>query len=135
MYAPTTYTFKYVDGTFHVYSTYDNHPREAAKKIEAAIQKSLPLSLSDFSSSQFSAAFIAANKNDGLDIQNTKPPKRHNNLDYYYTITYSSHKNKLFITAVEFFKSYDEEKGFRKTEKQIYKGPFPDFAQWAETYY
>ena len=104
------YTFKDKYNTHHVYKHYDGYPRGAGAgdgaigAIEAA--KEYAWDLPRFEASDFSAAFIAANKGQGGgDVYMTDGYEYHMDLEYRYEI--EKQDNKLFIKVYK-VEDYDD---------------------------
>ena len=80
------YTFKdEYDNTHHVYKHHDGYPSGAIEFILKALDKSWPLPR--FESSDFAAAFVAANKDSGGGVYLTKGPDDHGDLSFKYEVT------------------------------------------------
>jgi hypothetical protein len=80
------YTFKdEYDNTHHVYKHHDGYPSGAIEFILKALDKSWPLPR--FESSDFAAAFVAANKDSGGGVYLTKGPEDHGDLSFKYEVT------------------------------------------------
>ena len=85
------YTFIDEHDKFHVYKHWDNYPvHEDNEDIGAYAwikkAKALAWELPRYEASEFGAAFIAANKNDGGGVYLTKSWKRHGDIEYRYEI-------------------------------------------------
>ena len=80
------YTFKdEYDNTHHVYKHHDGYPSGAVEFILKALDKSWKLPR--FEASEFAAAFIAANKDEGGGVYFSKGPEDHGDLSYKYEVT------------------------------------------------
>lgn len=114
------YTFKDKHETFHVYKHWDNYPTGAAKCIEKA--KSKAWALPRYEASDFAAAFIAANKEEGGDVRMSD-----GNIgweEYIYEITMKDSELHVVARPV----------GNEQALDPIYDGPQSGFAAWAEEY-
>ena len=112
------YTFKSHGESFHVYKHWDNTPENAAEFIAAAIWKAWDLPR--FEADEFSAAFIAANKDKAGDIRLIRSAKACADAAYFYEITHDG--KGLCVTCKDW------------NRKTIYKGFLSDFADWARAH-
>lgn len=113
------YTFKDSDNTFHIYKHSDGYPEGAATFIKKSVALAWPLPR--FEASEFSAAFVAANKERGGDIYLTGGYDDHGDLDYRYEITFK--ENHIYVKA---FNHYGE--GFdEKSYTEIFNGTLENF--------
>jgi hypothetical protein len=99
------FTFKDKHESFSVYQHYDSYPEYALEAIKDA--KDYAWHLPRFEASDFSAAFIAANKKPGGgNIYLTDTHENHSDLEYRYEI--EGNDNKIFV-KVYHVEEYDEE--------------------------
>ena len=112
------YTFKSHGESFHVYKHWDNQPICAAGFISAACLKAWDLPR--FEADEFSAGFIAANKEKPGDVRLIKSPKQCGDAAYFYTVEHDG--KSLVITC----KGHDG--------KRIFKGSLGSFSTWAAAY-
>jgi hypothetical protein len=100
------FTFKDKHESFSVYQHYDSYPEYALEAIKDA--KDYAWALPRFEASDFSAAFIAANKKPGGgNIYLTDTHENHSDLEYRYEI--EDNDNKLFVKVYE-VQEYDDNK-------------------------
>ena len=101
----TVLTFKDKYNTFSVYQHYDGYPEYTLPAIKEA--KEFAWDLPRFEASDFSAAYIAANKQKGGgNVYMTDIHESHSDLDYRYEI---EKKNKNLLVKVFKVEEYDEE--------------------------
>lgn len=117
------YTFKDSDNTFHVYKHCDGYPEGAAIFIKKAVALAWPLPR--FEASEFSAAFVAANKERGGDIYLTGGYDDHGDLDYRYEITFKD--NQIHVQA------FTHTIGAGKLNRSIFQGTLEKFEKECET--
>lgn len=94
------FTFKNKNETYSVYKHWDGYPEGAAEFLT----KTIPFAweLPRFETSDFTAAFIAANKTTGGgDIYLTTNHEAHGDLDYFYEVFPSDRNGQLIIRAYE----------------------------------
>lgn len=121
------YTFKATNSgmpDFSVYKHHDGYPSGAAE----AITKTLPLAwpLPRYENDEFSAAFVAANKNGGGSVRLTTDANAHGDLAFRYEISLSSgslSSGSLSITAYE-------SDGWNQWAL-AFTGTLAEFATWA----
>ena len=82
---------------YSVYKHYDGYPESAASFLTKAIPYAWELPR--YEPSDFSAAFVAANKQKGGDVYMTTGKDAHGDLDYYYEIFPSTRNGQLCIFA------------------------------------
>lgn len=109
------YTFKDSYNTHHVYKHYDGYPRGegagagALGAIEAA--KEYAWDLPRFEASDFSAAFVAANKDKGGgNVYLTDGYEYHGDLEYRYEIEKQDNKLLVKVFKVEGYDDSDNPK-------------------------
>jgi hypothetical protein len=109
------YTFKDSYNTHHVYKHYDGYPRGegagagALGAIEAA--KEYAWDLPRFEASDFSAAFVAANKSQGGgNVYLTDGYEYHSDLEYRYEIEKQDDKLLVKVFKVEGYDDSDNPK-------------------------
>lgn len=113
------YTFEDEDSTVHVYKHHDGYPEGGISHILNALEKGWPLPRFDVS--DFAAAFVAANKNDGgggvlmcgTDIKYAWEFSA--DSEYHYTITCP--KGELHVRIDEV--NWEE---YNKRATEIFKG-------------
>ena len=84
----TRATYQFVDadgGDFTVYKHCDGYPSGAAEWISKALK--LAWELPRFEASDFAAAFVAANKQNGGGVRLTHGREDHGDLAFHYVIT------------------------------------------------
>lgn len=99
------YTFIDNDSTYHVYKHHDGYEKGALEFITKALK--FAWELPRFEASEFSAAFVAANKTKGGDVYLTTSWEAHNDLSFRYEIRFQN--DELHITAY-----YNGECGYSK---------------------
>lgn len=91
-----------------IYGHSDGYPTGALEKIKAVLDQKLCWELPRFEASDFSAGFVAANKDGGGEIYVTSNAKAHGDLSYLYEIAF---KNKhIWVRCF---------RGNRKTKKDL----------------
>ena len=107
-------TFKDRHESFNVYQHYDGYPEHILPAIQAA--KEYAWELPRFESSDFAAAFIAANKQKGGgNIYFTDSYENHGDLEYRYEI--EDNNKKLFVKVYEAQYYDDGEKFYELIEE------------------
>ena len=102
------YTFKDDNERFSVYKHHDGYPEGAQEFINKA--RALAWPGQRFEAADFSAAFVAANKDGGGGVCLTKDHKAHGDLSYRYEI--SQRMGVLWVDAYK--RVYDEKIEFKK---------------------
>ena len=89
------FTFKDDNGYHPVYKHWDGYPEGAVE----CLTKAIPFSwgLDRYEASDFSAAFVAANKKGGGDVYLSEPVDTHVDLDYHYELTAEKTNGQLII--------------------------------------
>ncbi len=78
------YTFKDGDSEYHIYKHWDGYPSSAAGFIKEAA--AYAWDFPRFEASDFSAAFVVANKREGGNVYLTTHYDNHGDLEYRYEI-------------------------------------------------
>jgi hypothetical protein len=113
------YTFKDSYSVHSVYKHHDGYPEGAAEFISKA--RALAWPGQRFEAADFSAAFVAANKDSGGGVYLTKNHQSHGDLSYRYEISWKD--GAIHVEAFE--RSYDEI-GVAKYKK-IFRGSLESF--------
>lgn len=116
------FTFKAHGETYHVYKHWDGYPREAARFIANAVRYAW--GGDRFESSDFAAAFIAGNKQEGGgDVYFSRGPNKHGDLEYSYEIYPDKRTHVRSVKAYEVgYTSSD-----KLVRKQIFNGTLDKF--------
>ena len=106
------FTFKDDFGSHAVYKHMDGYPEGAAD----CLTKAIPFSwgLDRYEACDFSAAFVAANKQGGGDVYLTESVDSHGDLGYHYELTSAYTNGQLIIRAFH-------------VEEEIFYGRLKDF--------
>ena len=119
------YTFKDEHETVHVYKHYDGYPSGALGAIKSAITSGQTWTLPRFEAAEFSAGFIAANKQGQGDIRCVKTRRAYADVQYGYTVTLKDGKPHVTAHAIDGWDTWKE--------KKIFAGTLEEFEVFAET--
>ena len=118
------FTFKDDYGSHAVYKHWDGYPEGAVE----CLTKAIPFSwgLDRYEACDFSAAFVAANKQKGGDVYLTESVDLHGDLDYHYELTAAKTNGQLIIRA--FHVEYEPVKDYIQVVfKEIFYGRLKEF--------
>lgn len=112
------FTFKDDFGSHAVYKHMDGYPEGAAD----CLTKAIPFSwgLDRYEACDFSAAFVAANKQGGGDVYLTESVYSHGDLEYHYELTAAKTNGQLIIRV--FHVKYDQ-----VVDEEIFYGRLKEF--------
>lgn len=118
------FTFKDDNGYHPVYKHWDGYPEGAVE----CLTKAIPFSwgLDRYEASDFSAAFVAANKKGGGDVYLSEPVDTHVDLDYHYELTSAKTNGQLIIRAFH-LENTREIDYIQVVFKEIFYGRLKDF--------
>lgn len=91
------YTFIDKNETYHIYKHSDGYPLGAYQAIQLALSKAWDLPR--FESSEFAAAFVAANKEGEGRVYLTDAWQSHPDLEFRYEIYFNDELKKLMVSA------------------------------------
>ena len=118
------FTFKDDYGSHAVYKHMDGYPEGAAD----CLTKAIPFSwgLDRYEACDFSAAFVAANKQKGGDVYLTDSVHTYADLEYHYELTSAKTNGQLIIRA--FHVEYEPVKDYIQVVfKEIFYGRLKEF--------
>jgi hypothetical protein len=115
------FTFKDDYGSHAVYKHWDGYPESAVE----CLTKAIPFSwgLDRYEACDFSAAFVAANKQKGGDVYLTTSAEDHCDLSYHYELTSAKTNGQLIIRALKVEYECITDIAF----KEIFYGRLKDF--------
>ena len=118
------YTFKEKGQTHHVYSHWSNAPKGAAEKFQKALNSQLCWPLPRFEADEFTAGFIAANKDKPGNFRLLKGRASAVDVEYGYTIwpDPKTHQLMLQVSATDFW-------GPKPVERSLWKGLLTNFTE------
>jgi hypothetical protein len=95
------YGFSDSSGTFWVYGHYDGYPEGAAQYIRNVFTSGTSWQLPRFEPGEFTAAFIAANKQSGGNLYLSHGPECHHDIEWVYLISQPAERDALQITVTK----------------------------------